>query len=555
MKTEYTPKYHSSFHYKMFLPVVFSLLSLIACKTLGGNPESNIPHVFPSGASTDNDLASPVVFVMANDPDKRKEGYGAVIGDGSLVVTAYHIVFNSSEIGIHSMPLFPVVISPYLGDTCYGRILAADREFDLAILEIPWVGHPSYTLASDQDLHQMDKVALFSYRSEVVKGKRHILEDIQTERLPIRDLSSRHGIVSQVFLKGLGQLSEGWSGCPIVFEEKRLLVGCFTTKHGVRVKIHLSIWPDESGYNSKLQKYACGPAAGWMRKLIIEANAGEKLNGPDRGLEAPPDSDKALKHLLKAIEYEVSEEKSMKEKALKKSKLFLELRPESVLGTIKHAGHLADMDQPDSAEELYRRAIEFDSSQVYALMAYGHFLEENGRPSEALAQYRKGEMLEPNHSLVAYSIARVITYNDIEEDALSQIEKYIKKYPENGHLLASPAEFHLKQGQTDRAIETTKAVIMLMPENVRYRRILAIVLERNQRDDEAEIQLRDILKLVPDDPEAHFWLATFLSKHRPDAREEAIRLAKRALYLHKDRKGPEKAKIEKLLSNLKDAND
>lgn len=548
---------HSSFRHKIFLfvPVAFSILSFTGCKKLEKAPKPKIPYISPTAASTYNEPSSPIVLIMANDPERRKEGCGAVIGDGSLVVTAYHIVMNYSDIGLHSMPLFPVVISPYLGDICYGRVLAADRELDLAILEIPWSGHPSYTLATNQELHEIDQVAVISYIGEVVDGKRHILGDFQTERLPIRDMSSRHGIVSEVFLKGYGQLSGGWSGCPIIFEEKHLLVGCFTTIHNVNIKVNLSIWPDENGYNSKLQEYAYGPAAGWMRELIFEANASEKLNKADRILEAPSDSNDAIKHLLKAIEYEALNEYSMKKGAVTESKLFLDLRPKSINGIIKYATNLTSIGQLDLAEKYYKHAIEYNNSRVYALMAYGLFLEENKRPNEALAQYRKAEILEPSNSHVAYAIARLITYSDIGENPLSQVEQLIQKYPENGHLLALRAQIHFQQGQIDKAIETTKAVIMLMPENVRYRRILSAILEQNHRIDDAETQLRDILQLIPNDPSALFPLATFLSKNHPNAREEAVRLAERALHLYKGGNESEKAKIEKLLSELRNTND
>jgi tetratricopeptide (TPR) repeat protein len=506
MKTEYTLKRGSAFYQRilLFVTLLFAFVSLIGCKKLEHDSEQKISYISTLSASTYHDLSSPIVLVMANDPDKRKEGCGAVIGDGSLVVTAYHIVMNYSDIGLHSMPLFPVVISPYLGDICYGRILAADHGLDLAILEIPWFGHPSYTLATNQELHEIDQVALISYIGEVVNGKHHILGDFQTERLSIRDLSSRRGIVSEVFLKGYGQLSEGWSGCPIVFEKQHLLVGCFTTIHSVKLKVNLSIWPDESGYNSTLQEFARGSAVGWMRKLIIEANASEKLNKAGMGLQSPSDSNDAIKHLLKAIEHEALNEDSMKKGAVTESKLFLDLRPKSVIGIIKYAGNLTSIGQLDLAEKYYKHAIEYNNSRVYALMAYGQFLEENKRPNEAVAQYHKAEILELNNPHVAYAIARVITNSDIEENPLSQIEQLIQKYPENGHLLALRAQIHLRQGQIDQAIETTKAVIKLMPENVRYRRILSAILEQNHRVDEAEIQLRDILKLTPDEPSALF---------------------------------------------------
>jgi hypothetical protein len=47
----------------------------------------------------------------------------------------------------------------------------------------------------------------------------------------------------------------------------------------------------------------------------------------------------------------------------------------------------------------------------------------------------------------------------------------------------------------------------------------------------------------------HFWLAEFLAKHRPDAREEALRQARTALELP-SRKGPPEDRIKRLIQEL-----
>ena len=35
------------------------------------------------------------------------------------------------------------VFSPYLGEACEAHIVGSDKELDLAVLEIPWQGHPA----------------------------------------------------------------------------------------------------------------------------------------------------------------------------------------------------------------------------------------------------------------------------------------------------------------------------------------------------------------------------------------------------------------------------
>jgi len=39
------------------------------------------------------------------------------------------------------------VFSPHLGQVCDARILVANEELDVAVLEVPWKGHPALPLA------------------------------------------------------------------------------------------------------------------------------------------------------------------------------------------------------------------------------------------------------------------------------------------------------------------------------------------------------------------------------------------------------------------------
>jgi len=79
-----------------------------------------------------------LVVVTSSTPMGKRAGNAFVIGDGTLVVTAWHLVFEESEQGEHQMPGLVSLVSPYLGQACYGEILAADEELDLAVLKAAW---------------------------------------------------------------------------------------------------------------------------------------------------------------------------------------------------------------------------------------------------------------------------------------------------------------------------------------------------------------------------------------------------------------------------------
>jgi len=62
------------------------------------------------------------------------------------------------------------------------------------------------------------------------------------------------------------------------------------------------------------------------------------------------------------------------------------------------------------AETSFRRALELDSDNVYALSEYGFFLWRIGRPDEALAKFRRAQELDPLSPMPLDGTARVYHY-------------------------------------------------------------------------------------------------------------------------------------------------
>jgi len=66
-----------------------------------------------------------------------------------------------------------------------------------------------------------------------------------------------------------------------------------------------------------------------------------------------------------------------------------------------------------AAEASFRRALELDPDNVYALYEYGEFLRRTGRPEEALAEYRRAQELDPLNPLPLTGIGEV--YRDTRQ--------------------------------------------------------------------------------------------------------------------------------------------
>jgi tetratricopeptide (TPR) repeat protein len=496
-----------------------------------------------------------VVIIITTTLSDNKIGSGAVIGDGSLVVTAWHLVFESSETGLHSMRGITTVISPYLGRVCNARVLIANRELDAALLEIPWRGHPGFKLLSDNEVHEADRVRFESYiLKPSVNDNLSSYDQIKTTSLLVESILCRHGIPSQIIIRGHGKLDKGWSGCPIISEKDDSLIGCFTELSGQKPTVELSFLPDKSLYNCTNKETASGPAVGLVRQLVSEVNRTDSLLAKtQRILRQPNDSREATQHLLHAFQLRSTDDDSLPQ-AMEELNRFLTLRPNSITGKVFLASWFEDAGRPKEAEQMFEQALATDAANFHSRIAYGQFLASYGRPSEAADQFRQAKVCSPDNSLADCMLAQVLAATDNIETSLAAINSAIEEYPENSRLHAVRGLAYMRNREPDAAIESMKKAITLWPENQIFRRILAVTLENKGRLDEAELHLRDLTVLNPDDPGANFLLAKFLATHRPALRTEAIELANRALSLS-DQSETEQRKIRELLRSLNEKSE
>jgi tetratricopeptide (TPR) repeat protein len=544
------------------LRITFLLLLYLLSFTRGGlhdcHAASNSvsePSQLEFTSSLDNVATSDsAVIILTTTLGETRIGNGAVIGDGRLVVTTYHLVFESSEIGLHTMPGVTTVISPYLGELCNAKILIANRELDAALLEIPWRGHPSLTLLSDSGVHDVDRVRFEAYIAGALSSDNSPpYAQIQTTSLPVESILCRRGVPSQIIFDGHGELGKGWSGCPIISEKDDSLVGCFTNISGQKPTANLSFLPDKNLYNCKQKETASGPAAGLIRQLASEVDRTDSLLAKSQFTLRPNDSREATQHLLHAFQLRRADDDSLP-KAMEELNHFLTLRPKAIAGRVFLASWLEDAGKQKEAEEIFKQALAGDPNNVHSRIAYGQFLASSGRTDEALSEFQQAKDCSPDDSLADCMLAQVTAATDNIETSLAKINDAIQKHPENSRLFAIRGLAYMRNRKPDAAIESMKKAITFWPENQTFRRVLAATLENTGKLDEAELHLRDLIILSPDDPGANFLLAKFLGAHRPSLRAEAIELANRALSVSGQTEA-EKRKIKELVRSLREKSE
>src|SRR5688500_15044461 len=136
--------------------------------TLGtalGGAAAAAPASAASAPPSASASASSVGIVFSRGIDGTSCGNGFFVGDGTLIVTARHVVFPRRMNGLHEGDAFVTVLSPHLGAAAEAQVLTQDRELDLVLLRGPdaWRGHPALRVAEESELVEAEKRGVVGY--------------------------------------------------------------------------------------------------------------------------------------------------------------------------------------------------------------------------------------------------------------------------------------------------------------------------------------------------------------------------------------------------------
>ncbi len=479
-----------------------------------------------------------LVMVNMRSVMGRLAGNGFAIGDGTLVVTAHHLVFEESKQGLHEMAGLVSVISPYLGDGCEAKIIAANEKLDLAILKIPWKGHPALRLADESGLLSIERVVVIGM-SEIIRGigkdpDEFLPEnfDMQRENLTVDFVAVRQQIPRFISLSEIGQLGQGWSGSPMLLPDSVVVAGCFTTlKTATR--------------EGRERISARGPAVTQVRHLLKQSCWEKSLVPSDSVLSRPKDGIDAFILFAQAYNRLMNDKYESASESIEK---FIGLRPESSFGYALAADDAEKNKKFDIAEQYYQKALKLNPEGTALKFLYAQFLSDH-QPDRALELCQdiwKYDKFKPHIALLMFNI---LSERGEYQRCAELLSKAVKVNPENAYLWINLGGCHFYLGKQDDAVANMTKAVELLPERGPFRGQLARLLENVGQLDEAEKHFRELLKIEPNNPVVHFWLAEFLSKHRPQTKDEALKEAQTALELP-PKKGLPKQKIEQLIQDL-----
>ncbi|MGB2865160.1 MAG: tetratricopeptide repeat-containing serine protease family protein [Sedimentisphaerales bacterium] len=505
--------------------VVLTTILLMACCQV----------VLIAETSTSIEPQDALVLVIMRSYMGRRAGNGFVIGDGTLVVTAHHLVFEKSERGGHEMSGLVFVASPYLGDGSEARIVAADEELDLAVLEIPWKGHPALKLAEESGLLSAERLAVTgipeTIRSIGPSAHEPLLEslDVQIEDLAVNFIAVRRQIPRFISLSGIGQLGDGWSGSPMLLPDTSIAAGCFTALHS------------EGGEPVGSR----GPAVTQIKRLLKQSDREQSLMPSDLSLSRREDGMDAFILLAQAYHHFVNDQYGWSSDRIEK---FISLRPESSFGYTQSATIAEKQGRFDLAEQHHQKALELNPEGMGSRFYYAQFLSSR-HPDKALEIFQGMWHVDELKPAVALLMFNILAERNQFQRAGELLNEALKHNPGNAYLWMNLGGCQYKSDKLDEAIASYTKAVELLPERGPFRGQLAHLLKQAGRIDEAEKHFRELLKIEPNNPVVHLWLANFLAKYRPEAKDEALKEAQAALNLP-HRRGLPKQEIEKIIQEI-----
>jgi len=172
-----------------------------------------------------------LVLVEGHSPDRASYGYGVATGDGSYVLCSSLIVQEASLEGQHRMQRLIYAISPHLGAIAEAKVLVCDSEHSLALVRVPWKGHPALPMAESHHVLDANEVLLLGMPELIDAIAKNVALVPDADglfsrcRLPVDYVALHQGVPQSVALLGLGHARAGPGGEPILSLDQFQILG------------------------------------------------------------------------------------------------------------------------------------------------------------------------------------------------------------------------------------------------------------------------------------------------------------------------------------------
>lgn len=176
--------------------------------------------------------------------------------------------------------------------------------------------------------------------------------------------------------------------------------------------------------------------------------------------------------------------------------------------------------QSNVAVEIYKRVLENDANNKNALFGLATTYHRAGQIDQARPIYSRLLTVDPGNSDGLNNFL-VLLSDEAPEEALLELVKLSERNPQYSALPAQIAVIYQKMGMYEKAGQYMFQAIEMAPENITYKYNFAIMLDKQQRYDEAAKLYRQIIQAhqrgetIPGNIQKIQQRLTFISSNRP----------------------------------------
>lgn len=182
-----------------------------------------------------------------------------------------------------------------------------------------------------------------------------------------------------------------------------------------------------------------------------------------------------------------------------------------------------------------------DIAEAQYLM--GTSLQKLGAPERALTYFQKSLALEPDHSIVLITLAKLYTELGQIDSAMTTYQKAIELYPENAAMLSNYGILLRELGQTDKAQELFRKAQALKPNIPEIRNNIGLNYIKMGKYPQAIKAFEKAIAIAPENPQAYHNLGIVYSLLNKIQEAEKW-------FLEAIRRNPDHAEARSNLGNL-----
>jgi tetratricopeptide (TPR) repeat protein len=465
-----------------------------------------------------------VVLIRTANSLRSTRGSGFLVGDGSWVVTASHVVSVDLGRGRRANDQTALVYTPWTGRPYEAKVVAVDGIADIALLRMPQGGFPalpieSLTLkdaAAAKTALENRPIRLYGFPLSYGEDTVAALAKAEHNETRLQEITRRGdaktGETNLCTLRECPDVQPGWSGGPIVAADRGTVIGVFH-----------SLYRPEA---SKEKGFPAGSLCGYLGDLLKQAGAKDveaftRVSAPT--VPRPPKAAELMAHELRSLSWsgggnwKKAEEEQRElvkalpedaqarvelgrllllqqrdEEAVKELREAVRLAPKSVLAQLQLARALHLTYDPRGALAALKAALEASPGEVEPQLVMAKVHEDSQKLEEAEGILRAAMTAAPNHPMVVYRLGDLLYRTRREADGLKLLQQASEMTQYDPALSSIPLGYArtLDAARKHREAEGVyRQVVKVDPENAFAWYYLAQLLLRIGRADEAQIAL------------------------------------------------------------------